>query len=356
MGTILYNRIDVSLKVAENAVVSMSGAPWIAGALTDGAPDSVARGESVLARYCGSFNLSVCYLVNKKGVVTASTNRRAPDSFIGKNYSFRPYFYDAMAGRSGLYLGLGVTSGERGYYASYPVRDQGGRIAGAAVIKKNMSGLAEDMRRFPYAFLVSPEGIMFVQSRGDLLFRSMWPMVPKARARLASSKQFGPLNFTPLLVSEARDGQTLTFEGYDFYVSRHQIGPPGWSLVTFASMRPVKLARFGGVLISLVACLLILSFLVVLVHTETARETAEKMLQLREEVRTLSGIVPICAGCKKIRDDKGYWERVEVYVAQHTHAEFSHGLCPDCMKRLYPQYAEDNPAPGTDSAGGTDKK
>lgn len=44
----------------------------------------------------------------------------------------------------------------------------------------------------------------------------------------------------------------------------------------------------------------------------------------------------ICASCKKIRDDKGYWEQVEVYIRDHSEAEFSHGLCPECMKKLYP--------------------
>ena len=68
-------------------------------------------------------------------------------------------------------------------------------------------------------------------------------------------------------------------------------------------------------------------------HSITALERA------LHEVKTLSGLLPICAGCKKIRDDQGYWREVEQYLQQHTHAEFSHGLCPDCMRRLYPEYA-----------------
>lgn len=55
------------------------------------------------------------------------------------------------------------------------------------------------------------------------------------------------------------------------------------------------------------------------------------------EVRTLRGYIPICASCKNIRDDKGYWLKVERYVAEHTDAVFSHGICPDCMKKLYPE-------------------
>ena len=50
---------------------------------------------------------------------------------------------------------------------------------------------------------------------------------------------------------------------------------------------------------------------------------------------TLRGLIPICASCKKIRDDKGYWSQVEVYVRERSEAEFSHGICPDCMKKLY---------------------
>jgi hypothetical protein len=56
------------------------------------------------------------------------------------------------------------------------------------------------------------------------------------------------------------------------------------------------------------------------------------------QVKTLSGLLPICAACKKIRDDRGYWHEVEVYVRDHTEAEFTHGICPDCMHRLYPNY------------------
>jgi len=54
-----------------------------------------------------------------------------------------------------------------------------------------------------------------------------------------------------------------------------------------------------------------------------------------KEIKTLRGFLPICAGCKKIRDDQGYWTQIETYISQHTDAEFSHGLCPECALRLY---------------------
>ena len=54
-------------------------------------------------------------------------------------------------------------------------------------------------------------------------------------------------------------------------------------------------------------------------------------------VNTLSGLLPICSNCKKIRDDKGYWNRLEAYIQNHSDAEFTHGVCPDCIDELYPE-------------------
>jgi HAMP domain-containing protein len=56
------------------------------------------------------------------------------------------------------------------------------------------------------------------------------------------------------------------------------------------------------------------------------------------KVNQLSGLLPICASCKKIRDDKGYWSQIEAYISDHSEAEFSHGLCPDCLQKLYHKY------------------
>jgi len=56
------------------------------------------------------------------------------------------------------------------------------------------------------------------------------------------------------------------------------------------------------------------------------------------KIKTLSGMLPICSHCKKIRDDKGYWNQVESYIHEHTDAEFSHGICPDCAKKYYPEF------------------
>ncbi|RJP85758.1 MAG: CBS domain-containing protein [Desulfobacteraceae bacterium] len=62
--------------------------------------------------------------------------------------------------------------------------------------------------------------------------------------------------------------------------------------------------------------------------------------QLKEalgQIKTLQGLLPICSVCKKIRDDKGYWNQIEHYISEHSEAQFSHGICPPCAKKLYPE-------------------
>jgi PAS domain S-box-containing protein len=78
-------------------------------------------------------------------------------------------------------------------------------------------------------------------------------------------------------------------------------------------------------------------------RAEAERERLISELQAAlARIKSLSGLIPICAACKKIRDDQGYWQQVEVYIRDHSEAEFSHGLCPDCARRLYPELYEED--------------
>ncbi len=67
----------------------------------------------------------------------------------------------------------------------------------------------------------------------------------------------------------------------------------------------------------------------------------DELRQALDQVKTLRGIVPICSHCKKVRDSKGYWQQVDVYIRDHTEAEFSHSLCENCIRELYPDEAKE---------------
>jgi len=66
----------------------------------------------------------------------------------------------------------------------------------------------------------------------------------------------------------------------------------------------------------------------------------EELTEALRNIKTLRGLLPICASCKKIRNDRGYWQKVETYISEHTNAAFTHGLCPECLERMYPERAE----------------
>jgi PAS domain-containing protein len=92
--------------------------------------------------------------------------------------------------------------------------------------------------------------------------------------------------------------------------------------------------------------------------TEEIRQKAEReeLIRRLEEsmanVRTLKGMLPICASCKKVRDDEGYWNRIEDYMREHADVRFSHGICPECAARIYPEYVgRGSASEGGDSPG-----
>ncbi|NTW06981.1 MAG: PAS domain S-box protein [Syntrophaceae bacterium] len=84
-------------------------------------------------------------------------------------------------------------------------------------------------------------------------------------------------------------------------------------------------------------------------------ERERLILELQEaisQVKTLSGLLPICASCKKIRDDKGYWNQIESYIRAHSEAKFSHSICPDCAKKMYPEFYDEKGKSSFSNAGG----
>jgi hypothetical protein len=109
-----------------------------------------------------------------------------------------------------------------------------------------------------------------------------------------------------------------------------------------------KLLSRSSALVFIIALGLLLSIIVILFienKTISKRKQAEKereklIAELQDavtKIKTLGGLLPICSYCKKIRDDKGYWNQIESYIRDHSEAEFTHGICPKCSKKLYPQ-------------------
>lgn len=94
-----------------------------------------------------------------------------------------------------------------------------------------------------------------------------------------------------------------------------------------------ELVGLAGSIIMLAGMILIRPIFVFLKSAEQEqRNLVTKLQDAMSHIKTLSGLLPMCAWCKKIRNDKGYWEQLDVYIREHSEADFTHGICPECMK------------------------
>ena len=206
---------------------------------------------------------SVCYLMDSRGLTIAASNRRQPDSFVGKSYQFRPYFQDAIQGKPGKYWALGVTSRELCYYASHPVRNRAGDIVGVAVFKRVFGEVQEFFPPLMPGFVIDDHGIVIITNRPAMLLHSLWPLSPATREHLVASRQFGPGPFVPILAQEPQDGSASLFQEKRQLVLRQPFPWEDWSIVILSPLRPVVLGRLTGIAITLIFCLGVIGCLTV---------------------------------------------------------------------------------------------
>jgi len=266
-----------------NAAKALGPADAIIAALDSGSPAALGRANRLLDRINNSFGMSVCYLMDKRGMTVASSNRNDATTFVGKSFAFRPYFSGALAGLQTTYFALGSTTLERGYFSAVPVVDSEGAITGVVAIKRDIAPLGEFFRKYTRAFLVSPDGIIFIASREKLLFRSLWPVKEKRRAELLASRQFGNINFESLLAAEPRTGTQVRFDNEELYLQRLPFGSDGWSLVFMERPGIVSNYRWFGVLTTSVFGSLLLFFFNVLLNKDKALEAARNLFKAKDD-------------------------------------------------------------------------
>jgi diguanylate cyclase (GGDEF)-like protein/PAS domain S-box-containing protein len=257
----------------EGAVKSLAGSPWIAPALMFKRDQDIEHANSVLDRYNSALNASVSYLMDADGMTVASSNRKDPDSFVGKSYRFRPYFQEAAKGQAGRYFALGITSGKRGFYASYPVRDRLGKVLGVATMKKDLDEIETFFSRYPFCFLINPDGIIFLSSSPAMVLKSLWTPDKAVRETLIASQQFGNKLFeTVFLKKEIADGTEVALAENDYFVSRKVIDSDGWSIVLLTPTDRIRLYKLIGILTTIFVCLLIVILSGVIYVTDRSQE------------------------------------------------------------------------------------
>jgi diguanylate cyclase (GGDEF)-like protein/PAS domain S-box-containing protein len=265
--------VSSTLTNIEGAVKSLAGSPWIAPALMPKRDhQDIDHANSALDRYNSALNSSVSYLMDADGMTVASSNRKDSDSFVGKSYRFRPYFQEAAKGQPGRYFALGITSGKRGFYASYPVRNRPGEVVGVVTMKKDLDEMETFFSKYLFCFLISPDGIVFLSSSPVMVLKSLWPLDKAVRDTLIASQQFGIKLSEAVMKKEIADGTEVTLEGKDYLVSRKVLNSDGWSIVLLTPTDQIRLYKWFGILATISVGFLIMVFSGIIYVSDRSQE------------------------------------------------------------------------------------
>lgn len=143
------------------------------------------------------------YLMNRDGLTIAASNWQEKHPFIGRNFSYRPYFQDAMAGKLGRYFAIGTTSSRRGYYFAYPVRKEE-HILGAVAIKINIDSVEQKWSHRDENFVVSdPEGVVFITTKPEWRYKTLKPLEQDVLQRIVESRRYPDATLSPLAAEPA---------------------------------------------------------------------------------------------------------------------------------------------------------
>ncbi|WP_189461788.1 sensor histidine kinase [Jeongeupia chitinilytica] len=272
------NRLDVYAGSLRNAIerydalpVVLSTHPDIAALLRN--PDDPALRDRInryLALSNNDTRSTVLYLLDAQGMTVAASNWDTPQSYIGKNYAFRPYFLQAKEGRAGRFYGVGFTTHQPGYFLSYPVRDAD-KVVGVVVAKINLDAIERDWpNNGERILLADSNGVVFLSTDPALKWRALAPLPDEMLRYIEDTRQYGDRGtFAPLGLAgrERLDAGTERAElevggkSRPVLVQRLVLNDLGWQVVVLNDLAPVRLAVRDTLVVAIFALLAVASLL-----------------------------------------------------------------------------------------------
>ncbi|MCU8022976.1 MULTISPECIES: ATP-binding protein [unclassified Shewanella] len=300
----LVSFLDGALSRYESIPHMLSTNPMLANVLNDQQnPDKVQELNLYLEEIQHVTEASDIYLIDALGIAIAASNWQQSFSFIGKDYSFRPYYTDAISGNLGRYYAVGTSSDKRGFYFSYPIYQQGGKgILGAIIVKVNIADIEQQSTSIAiagqYQFLISdPEDIVFISSIDEWRLKSLTPLTQAKQYALNASKRYAERPIGELLMkppyesgSQAMLYQLQTGTDHEQYMDIHQsMAKAGWRVHILAPIKPLLTSLPALMLLS--ASIYLLLALSILFNAERRRnlhrmQLAQSLLEQRVEERT----------------------------------------------------------------------
>jgi PAS domain S-box-containing protein len=244
----LHKSLTLLLSEYNKPVRILAGMQQLQEALNNSTKETLLAANHLLDHFRNTLHADVCYLMDNRGNTIASSNRNDPDSFVGQNFSFRPYFQQAIQGHHASYLALGATSGKRGVYFSYPIYEYGEESTiGIVVIKGSIEMIERELAftEDEIVIVTDSNGVIFISNRPDWLYRTAWQISEEKGSEIADSRQFGPgpwewvglQGFDQEFVTDASGRRYLHHEiELDNY--------PGWMVVHLLDMQRISQQAF----------------------------------------------------------------------------------------------------------------
>lgn len=193
-----------------------------------------------------SVDASEVYLLSPTGQTIATSNYRDDDSFFGRNFSYRPYFTEAITGEASMFHALGTTSGERGFFFSAPVLD-GVEVFGVITVKIPVGSIEHEWLDLGRDILIADgNGIIFMSSRSDFRFRSLAPLSASVQEEIAATQQFPlnlvtPLNLTTTVIADDTVQVSLETENapLDYLADSRPLSLAGWHGIVLTPLETV---------------------------------------------------------------------------------------------------------------------
>lgn len=235
------------------------------------------------------------YLMRPNGDTIAASNWRKEQSFIGKNFAFRPYFQQAMQDKLGRYYAVGTTSNERGYYFAALMTDSVGQTLGVITVKVNVAETERFWKREPINFLVTDtEGIVFLASQEQWLFQTIKPLTELRRQAIRDVKRYLDYPLTPLadfrVSSLQAPYQHVQLQGKNYLLAERTMEEAGWEVYVLLDWQ--EITRPAWIALALASILWLLTSLLLLLlwknqsQRRRYKQAAMEALESKVEERT----------------------------------------------------------------------
>jgi two-component system C4-dicarboxylate transport sensor histidine kinase DctB len=240
-------------------------------------------------------DINAAYLIDGHGLTLASSNFRQPSSYVGNNYSYRPYFRAAMGGKLGSFYGIGTTTGDPGYFLTAPI-EVGGEKIGAATVKVSLENFESALvRSGDTVLLVDALGVIFLASVPEWKYRTLKPLDAETLAQLEASRQY---NNRPLLPLETRlqlqgDPQLIRTAlpdtpAQDYLLQSKETGSLGWSIVLLTRTQQARQnALLAGIAAGFAMAFLLSSVIYLRLNARRFMERRQAEADLRQAHKAL---------------------------------------------------------------------